>query len=1400
MKRLVGFFCALLALLCAHDARAQAANVTISFSPTTIAAGGTSTLQININNPQSLVAVSGGTITAFSYAAGVVNATDPPSFFGCGAASVNATPGAGSMSASNIDIGFLGTCSIFVTVTAAAGGTYTTTFPPGGFVGSTGSNPTSSEASLAVNQFVVTNTNDSGPGSLRQAILDTISSCPAGITFNIPGSGTQIIKPTTVLPTLSCALMAIDGFTQPGSAPNSALPGFDNAVQVIAVDGSLCGGCSGLSVTAPAVGVRGLQVLNFAGQGVAVNDTSFAGSINLTGNRMTNNVGNGVRVDSGSVQLGDGTAAGQNVIASNSAPGVVVAGGDLRVHYNIVENNTGRGILFLGGGGEVFNSFVRGNGLSGIVVTTVLDVVIMGTASYGNGGPGIDLNGDGPTLNDEAAVPYDTDSGPNQLLNYPVVTSVAHIGADTKIDGYWKTAAFSFPGTVELWENGSSGPPTEGQTKIGSLSLGVDANGFGTFSVTLPGTFSIVSAQVTIDTCGDGCVVSSEFSPKAVVSAPALTVSPTSLTFAQQQVGTTSAGQTVTLTNTGTSTLNISSIGNTGDFTHTHDCGATLAPSATCTITVKFMPASGGNLAGALTIQSDAASSPDTVSLAGVGVEPPTLSMAFSPSSITLGNTSTLTTTITNANTVSATNIAVNITHSTNLVNAPVPNATTTCRTGSATSAAPGGSGSTWTGLSVAAGGSCTIAISLTTSATGTFTATISAGAMTSDQGSSAANVQATLTVTAAPAPALSLNVSSIDFGSVTVGSTSATQDIVITNTGTAPLTIGVASVTGEFGRAAAPRCDGVVLAPSATCIEKVFFAPLSVGAKAGTWSVTSDAPGSPHSVSLSGTGTAVPVPAATVSPTSLTFAAQTIGTTSASQPVTLQNTGTANLNISSIGTTGDFGQTNACPAFLAPAASCTINVTFTPLLAGGRVGELKILHDASGSPSVVSLSGTGTPAPVPVATVSPSSLTFATQTVGTTSAAQPVTLQNTGTTNLAISSIATTTADFAQTNACPASLAPGNSCTINVTFTPAAPGGRVGELKIFHDASGSPSIVSLSGTALAAPAPLVALSSTSVAFPDTEVGATSATKVIVLTNTGNAPLDVASVVGSSGQFPFTTSCVGTIAPSGSCDISIQFAPGAVGHASGSISIFSNASGSPHAISLSGTGIVVPVGLLVASPASLAFPDTVAGTQSAALGVTLTNAGTATVVVSSIIISGRFTVSGSCATLAPGASCELSVRFAPNAPGTLTGTLTVQSDTSPVTVALSGAGVPNPLPEATLSATSVGFGNRFVAAPSPPMSVTLTNTGLSPLVISGIFTTGDFSAGSTCPATLAPGASCTITVRMLARLAGARFGALRVVTNAAGSPALVELSGTGCTPWSMARARLGLGMSCAPGS
>ena len=378
-------------------------------------------------------------------------------------------------------------------------------------------------------------------------------------------------------------------------------------------------------------------------------------------------------------------------------------------------------------------------------------------------------------------------------------------------------------------------------------------------------------------------------------------------------------------------------------------------------------------------------------------------------------------------------------------------------------------------GTSVAAGENCTVSVVFTPTATGTRSGTLSI----SDNSSGSPDT-VTLTGTgvavAPPAtpgatvddPVVSLSPSSLSFASRAVG-TNANQVITLTNTGNASLLLTSISVTGanagDFNQS--NNCRTWV-APGGGCTFEITFTPSATGTRTASLTLVDNADDSPQSVSLTGTGTST-APVASLSPTSLTFSSQAVGSSSAAQAVTLTNSGNAALSVTTLtfkGTNvGDFAQTNTCGSSVVAGGNCTISVTFAPAASGSRTATLSITDNASGSPQTVSLTGTGT---APVATVSPTSLTFAGQAFDTTSSAQTVTLTNSGNAALSVTSLTftgTNASDFTQTDTCGSSVAAGAKCTIAILFTPAASGARTAALRIADNATGSPQTVSLSGT-----------------------------------------------------------------------------------------------------------------------------------------------------------------------------------------------------------------------------------------------------------------------------------------------------------------------------------------------
>jgi trimeric autotransporter adhesin len=329
--------------------------------------------------------------------------------------------------------------------------------------------------------------------------------------------------------------------------------------------------------------------------------------------------------------------------------------------------------------------------------------------------------------------------------------------------------------------------------------------------------------------------------------------------------------------------------------------------------------------------------------------------------------------------------------------------------------------------------------------------------------------------------------------GTVTISDDAPTagsvQTVTLSGMGAAGLTV-TASGSGTGTVASSPTgitCPSTCTATFAGNSAVVLTATAGTGSTFASFS-TNCTPTSPQTTppsctvtmsadeTVTATFNTTPAGTITIAPTSLTFGSQTVGTTSATQTVTVNNTGNAAVAFTSIAMTGDFaGATLAqCPSIPVDAAPCVFSITFKPTQAGTRTGTITFTDNATGSPQTVTLTGTGTGGAATV-TVTPSSLTFGSQAISTTSGPLSVTVTNTGTAAVNFTGFTTSGADaedfsVPQPNSsagCSAAgtLAAGASCTINVLFTPQAAGARTATLLIADNVTGSPQAVALSGT-----------------------------------------------------------------------------------------------------------------------------------------------------------------------------------------------------------------------------------------------------------------------------------------------------------------------------------------------
>jgi sugar lactone lactonase YvrE len=290
-----------------------------------------------------------------------------------------------------------------------------------------------------------------------------------------------------------------------------------------------------------------------------------------------------------------------------------------------------------------------------------------------------------------------------------------------------------------------------------------------------------------------------------------------------------------------------------------------------------------------------------------------------------------------------------------------------------------------------------------------------------------------------------------------------------------------------------------------------------------------------------------------------LTFASQAVSNPSAAKTILLSNTGNDTLNFTHVaitsGNTGDFAidpNTTSCNFTLplVSGKSCTIGVIFTPLASGTRTATLTVLDDTVTGSNIVQLTGSGAATNPAKAVLSPTSVAFGSQTVGASTAAQAVTLSNTGGATLNITSltiIGANPGDFTQTSTCGTTLAAGATCSVSLVFKPTAAGARAATLSVATSV-GTPT-AALSGTGTTAAA-TVTISPTSFAFPSQTVGTSSSVQPFTVTNTGTSTLTFNSY-GFTGtnasDFITAHSCAATLAAAATCTVNVVFKPAAAG-------------------------------------------------------------------------------------------------------------------------------------------------------------------------------------------------------------------------------------------------------------
>ncbi|TVZ07486.1 choice-of-anchor D domain-containing protein [Trebonia kvetii] len=468
------------------------------------------------------------------------------------------------------------------------------------------------------------------------------------------------------------------------------------------------------------------------------------------------------------------------------------------------------------------------------------------------------------------------------------------------------------------------------------------------------------------------------------------------------------------------------------------------------------------------------------------------------------------------------------------------------------------------------------------------------------------------------PVTGVNTSPSALSFGTAATGTTTAAQTVTVANPTSAAAAVSSIAASGDFSQT---NTCGSSIAANSSCTVSVKFSPTATGTRTGT--LTVNAGGVTNTVSLSGTGIA-PGPVLNAAPGSLSFAGTVVGTSAATQTVTVTNSGTAAATVSGVAVTGDFSQTSNCTS-IAVGGSCTVTVTFTPTAAGSRTGTLTVTSNANNSPVTVALTGSGIGSTTNIAAGQPASASSANSpyvaanitdadpstywesangsfpqwaqvdlgqsySIGkitlrlppsTAWGARTQTLSVLGSTDGSNFSTIVGSAGYTfdpnannNTVTITSNATTARYVRVNITANTGWPAGQLSDFAVFPASGGGGSSATL------------ATSPSSLTYPSQALNTTSAAQTVTVTNTGTAAATVSSIA-ASGDFAQTSNCGTSIAAGGSCTVSVTFTPTASGTRTGSLTMTSNATNSPTTVALSGTGAgTTPTNLSQNQPAS----------------------------------------------------------------------------------------------------------------------------------------------------------------------------------------------------------------------
>ena len=812
-----------------------------------------------------------------------------------------------------------------------------------------------------------------------------------------------------------------------------------------------------------------------------------------------------------------------------------------------------------------------------------------------------------------------------------------------------------------------------------------------------------------------------------------------------------------------------------GDFVVESDSctGQTLAGGDTCVFSLSFTPSAEGVRRASIRIEDDNSAATPVGTLTGTGAAAGQIVISPTPrnfGTVSVGETGGTTD-------FTVTNIGPS-------------------ETGAITATLSGGDALDFsviqdlcTARRLGANASCTVTVAFAPTSSGVKSTWLRVAADGTDSVATAA-----LRGTASAPAIIRVTPQDQDFGDVVVGESSPDVVFTVTNVGgvsTDALTAALGGTDATEFAIVSNGCSGETLAIAASCAVVVSYEPTTTGPKAGTLDIQGTAD---EAATANLTGSGIPAGGVEILPAMHDFGATTVNTNGATQIFAVNNRGNTDIGPLSVAmsgaNTGDFallsGASSCSGTTLAAGSSCTISVQFAPTAEGSRTADLMV--SAPGITIGAALSGTGSAVTQPIQlTVTPTTQSFGTVLVGSTSVPTTFAVTNTGALDSGVPSVSVSgpaSTDFAVAgNGCTTALPPAGTCTIDVTFTPSAAGDRAASLNVSATPGGATSAGLQGfgqGAGLLTPNPSVFV------FGEVVNGGSTGPISVVVTNPSNSTTGVLTTTVSSAEFVVASdACDGAaLAPNANCTIEVSFAPTTVGAKAATLSISAGANNAS-SVALSGESL----------PEFTLAPDahdfgaiSVGGSSTQSFGVTNTEGSGETARSYTMTSdSPEFVIGANTCTIEqPGDICDFDVTFTPvGTIGDRTGSITVTDDTGAShSIAVTGRAA-GPI---LIAPDPLDFGD-LILDNTADLSFTVTNnaatdSGILNIEFSGGTSFGMVSQDCGGQPLAAGGGTCTVTIRFFPTAVAAVSGTL-TVRDSLGSTHTATVTGNGVPPGSI---------------